>query len=37
MTGPAGSAMRALPAPRLLTTRRHIDLCLINGGTCPGR
>ncbi|OLL73065.1 hypothetical protein Ae168Ps1_1446c [Pseudonocardia sp. Ae168_Ps1] len=22
--------------PRLLTSRRHIDLCLINGGTCPG-
>jgi len=20
-----------------LTSRRHIDLCLINGGTCPGR
>ncbi len=21
---------------RLLTSRRHIDLCRINGGTCPG-
>ncbi|TCK25728.1 hypothetical protein EV378_1548 [Pseudonocardia endophytica] len=29
MTAPAGLV-------RLLTRRRHIDLCLINGGVCPG-